>query len=59
MPMPKTYVRSTQCLEPGCSKFGRTRGLCYAHYSRVRALVKSGETTWEGLEEAGRVLRSK
>jgi hypothetical protein len=37
-----------------CGRAARTRGLCHACYVAALRLVRTGETTWRRLEEAGR-----
>lgn len=47
-----------KCLNPSCSKEATTRGNCPICYNSLRRDVALGETTWEALEQAGRVLKS-
>jgi|694.fasta_scaffold00471_7 hypothetical protein len=45
-----------KCLVPGCKNKAFSRGLCRFDYMSAWALVKAGDTTWEELEKAGKVL---
>jgi hypothetical protein len=36
-----------------CARFRFTRGLCPKCYNKAHHLVKTGQTTWEQLEQAG------
>ncbi len=45
----------SQCLHPDCVDTVECRGLCNFHYQRAWRRVREGRTTWETLEQAGRV----
>lgn len=54
----KAEKEKTNCLY--CGKLRTTtRGLCNAHYNIVRTLVKTGQTTWEVLEQNGKASKPK
>lgn len=55
MSQPKPKRQS--CLVPGCRNKTLTRGLCRRDYGICFRLVKAGETSWEALEESGRILK--
>lgn len=42
-----------RCMIPGCSSAASQRGLCLKCYSRAKAKVDAGETTWDKLIERG------
>lgn len=44
------------CLRPGCGRVARSRGVCSSCYNIAASLVRSGQTTFEKLEESGKVL---
>jgi hypothetical protein len=46
------------CLSKGCEKKAKTRGLCPSCYNSANHIVKSGETSWDQLEEMGLSLPS-
>lgn len=45
------------CLFPACQRGPFTRGLCKHHYEAARLLVHQKKTSWEELENTGRVLK--
>ena len=48
-----------KCLRPGCEREAKTRELCQSCYQGAHRLVKTGETTWEKLEKAGKARPKK
>jgi hypothetical protein len=47
-------AKADSCLVPGCKRpVGPCRGICLPCYQKAAALVNSGQTTWNELEEAG------
>lgn len=45
-------IKAEKCRVPGCSNpAGKSRDVCYACYEAAARLVRSGEATWEMLEE--------
>lgn len=47
----------SKCLVPGCQNKVLTRGLCRRDYGLCYRLVTAGDTSWEALEESGRILK--
>ena len=47
-----------KCLTEGCERWARMRGVCNRCYSRLYTLVKNGSSSFESLEDAGRILPS-
>ena len=45
-----------QCIHPECDHDARSRGLCPACYQTAYRMVRDGTTTWQTLEDAGKVL---
>ena len=43
------------CLYPTCERESKARGLCHSHYQTALRLVKEGLSTWDRLEELGRL----
>jgi hypothetical protein len=46
----------THCLTPDCVRQPQCRGVCRICYQAAYGLVRSGKTTWDTLEQFGRVL---
>lgn len=44
-----------KCLVPKCGRDAKSRGLCLKDYKAAAKFVKAGETTWEKMENAGKV----
>lgn len=45
-----------RCLNPLCSSFRFSRGLCSACYQSANRLIKRGVLTWKDLERKGKSL---
>lgn len=43
------------CKVPRCGMAAISRGLCATHYQTAYQLIMVGKTTWEELEQRGRV----
>lgn len=52
-------IRQDKCLRPECQRPRKARGLCDGCYQVAQRLVQTGKTTWETLEQAGKVLARK
>lgn len=50
-------TKKATCLVPNCKNKTLTRGLCRRDYGICYRLVTAGETSWEALEESGRILK--
>lgn len=47
------------CMFPSCSKLrgdNGGRGLCRSHQNYLGVVIRRGDTTWEAMEEAGKIL---
>ena len=44
------------CMTPDCKHAVKCRGLCGCCYNTALVLVRTGNTTWEKLEQAGLAL---
>lgn len=51
-----TQDLSIGCLQPGCGKVRKLRGVCTNCYAQLSKLVKAGKTTWAAEEAAGHAL---
>jgi len=45
------------CMIPNCIELIHSRGLCVNCYMTAYRLIRSGQTTWKKLEEAGKVKK--
>lgn len=55
----KPAAKKPICLVRGCKLPQRTRGMCVGCYHSARAMVKSGEKTWDDFIKAGEALPAK
>jgi hypothetical protein len=49
--------KDQKCLTPWCQNHACLRGVCRGCYESAVYLVRTGKTTWEYLEMAGKVRR--
>lgn len=54
-----TTETPVKCLVPDCDRETEIRGLCRPCYNRAYQLVMAGRTTWEALEERGKIETRK
>ena len=45
--------RLVPCLQPGCGRAARLRGLCHSHYQKLQKRVQAGQLSWEQAIEQG------
>ena len=48
-----------QCLRPDCTREAQARGLCKVCYTVARRLVIDKQTTWNELEQVGKVSKKR
>lgn len=53
----KRELPRQECLRPGCGQRPYERGLCVRCYQAAHVLVCTNYTSWEALEQSGKILK--